>query len=135
MAPSQFKSRTMPTAQQEVISLRRKLTWANKGKSYAWAKYYEEERDANDEAIKYHDKLKSITDQCENTIPVHIKNELIDMMKELKTKIECPICLEVIPTDEMDITRCGHKYHKACIAQVTDNKCPTCRGKLKYAQN
>lgn len=124
----------MPTPQQEIASLKRKLTWANKGKSYAWAKYFEEERTANDEATKYHKKLLSITSDA-GEIPAHIKTELVDMMGELKKKIECPICLELIDTVEMDITRCGHKYHKDCIAiaQANDNKCPTCRKKLKYS--
>jgi hypothetical protein len=122
----------MPSAQQEIASLKRKLSWTKKGKSFAWAKYFEEERHSNDEAIKYHDKLKSITEQAQDGIPTHIKTELIEMTAELKKKIECPICLEIIGTDEMDITRCGHKYHKNCIEQVSNNKCPTCRKKLKY---
>ena len=124
----------MPSPQQEIATLKRKLTWANKGKSYAWAKYFEQERTANDEATKYHKKLLSLTsDTCD--IPAHVKTELIGMMSELKKKIECPVCLELIDTEDMEITRCGHKYHKNCIAtvQANDNKCPTCRKKLKYS--
>ena len=121
----------MPTA-QEVNTLKRQLTYAKKGKSFAWAKYYDEGRQANDTAVRYHKKLKTLT-EANSGIPEHIQTELKEMMDELKKKCECPICLDVIETKDMEITNCGHKYHKECLAKITDNKCPTCRRKLKWS--
>jgi SNF2 family DNA or RNA helicase len=55
----------------------------------------------------------------------------VDNIKELDT---CPICLDDIPTDQIAITKCGHKFCKDCIHEFIeelnirydDIKCPKC---------
>lgn len=53
--------------------------------------------------------------------------------------MECQICLEHIPTDEIGSLDCGHVFHKKCIhehitAHVNEKKidisCPSGCGKL-----
>lgn len=41
--------------------------------------------------------------------------------------IECAICLELIDNDSKTITVCNHIFHKNCLAQIRNNKCPLCR--------
>ena len=55
----------------------------------------------------------------------------VDNIKEVDT---CPICLDDIPTDQIAITKCGHKFCKECIyefmeelnTRYDDIKCPKC---------
>ncbi len=115
-----------------IESLKRKLKYSKKATSFAWSRYYRSQQQANDTAVKHHQKLTALMEQGEQGIPQHIKTELKEMIDELRKTCECPICLEVIQTEDMEITNCGHKFHKECLAKVTTNKCPTCRKKLKW---
>ncbi len=115
-----------------INSLKNKLKYAKKATSYAWSRYYKAQEEANDTAVKHHQKLTALMEQGNEGIPQHIKTELKEMIDELRKTCECPICLEVIQTQDMEITNCGHKFHKECLAKVTTNKCPTCRKKLKW---
>ena len=60
------------------------------------------------------------------------KNEDKDKESEISfLKKECPICLELIETDDYAIlTRCCHKFHEKCIKDwfLTSKsyKCPEC---------
>lgn len=65
----------------------------------------------------------------------YVKNQLIEMSAELKKVWECPICLEFIPKDNLDITPCGHYYCKGCLDLLKKrvnpdgepNRCAVCR--------
>lgn len=42
--------------------------------------------------------------------------------------MECTICLcPVANTRQCHVLTCGHKFHKNCIQQWTQQTCPTCR--------
>lgn len=62
-------------------------------------------------------------------IPEHIKIEYIRMMGKLNIRHDCPICLDTIE-DDNHLTNCGHMFHTACIIQVRNDSCPTCRKQL-----
>ena len=84
-----------------------KINYQKKQTAYAWAKYYQAE-----------------TQQLVQK----------DLMIELKKKIECPICLDIIDPENLGISKCGHKYCKGCLDKQieTTNKCAMCRKTLKY---
>jgi hypothetical protein len=42
--------------------------------------------------------------------PTHVKKEFLEMAQALKKTRECPICLDFIPQDALEITPCGHFY-------------------------
>ena len=118
-------------------ALRVKLNYANKRVSFAWAKYYESvnERLGND----YNNYRRVAPMRDDVSIPQHIKDDIVKMMDELKKHWECPICLEMIKPQELDITNCGHYFCKGCLTQHKANakargaehcNCPNCRRKI-----
>jgi hypothetical protein len=110
--------------------LTRQLAWSKKQTSYAWAKYYESERNALVDNIQhYHVVVKVVS---EETVPEFIRAEMTEMMTQLRKQIECPICLQVIGVEELGIARCGHKYCKTCLGKLkeTTKKCAVCRRKV-----
>ena len=111
-----------------ISQLQNKLRWAKKQTSYAWAKYYEQCNQTHETLVSEHATLTTIQDS-NTSLPQHIINEIEDKMKKLKEQIECPVCLDIIPCGELDITRCGHKYCKECCEKLkqTTHKCAVCR--------
>lgn len=95
--------------------LKRKLDYANKRLKFAWARYYSEVHGHNqNDYIQYVFYRKTI--QTENAgIPVHIKNEMNEMAEKLKKQWECPVCLDFISHEDLEITNCGHFYCKECL--------------------
>lgn len=122
---------------------RRQLTWeeryvrCEKQRRYAWARFYEL---AHNEHNRDYDHYRVIVNVVKNTEELNefVKKQLIEMGAELKKTWECPICLEFIEKDNLDISPCGHYYCKGCFVnlkkQVDDNgfaKCAVCRHKLR----
>lgn len=99
---------------------------------FAWAKYYEAMREGHETAIIYVARNVALT--ADPTLPTHIKAEIEEMAAAMRKQYECPICLEMIASGELDITNCGHKYCKTCLAQLLaqpEPKCACCRKALK----
>lgn len=126
---------TVPTVQ----SLTNKLTFARKQKAFAWAKYYERVNENLHDDTNQYETLTTVVAQP--AIPTHIKTQLKEMATALKKKWECPICLDMIPDGDLDITNCGHCYCKPCLVQlITTSKtqekpkweCAVCRRKHGY---
>jgi len=44
------------------------------------------------------------------------------------TKIECPICLDVVCSSFSIISKCNHAICVDCCKKMKDNTCPMCRG-------
>ena len=95
--------------------LQKKLDWANKRVKYAWAKYYDQVNHALREDHVHYDTLSRVAD--DRSIPEHIKTQLKEMSMALKKKWECPVCLDMIDNEALEITNCGHYYCKYCLAQ------------------
>lgn len=103
----------------------------NKRVAFAWAKYFEATRGRHQSDYTNHRRLIETADK----LPEHIKSEYLDMMKELKKTWECPVCMDMIQPDNLDITNCGHFFCKPCLAtyksqNANDCKCPICRRKI-----
>jgi hypothetical protein len=107
-------------------SLTRKLNWSKKQTSYAWGKYYEQCRERQVSSIEAYQVVSNVPVE---ELPTHLQNEMREYIKKLKIDIECPICLDVINPDNLEITRCGHKYCKTCFntLKTTTKKCAVCR--------
>ena len=61
-----------------------------------------------------------------------------EMAIALKKEWECPVCLDMIASDNLEITNCGHYYCKPCLAQLKQSQktagkekweCAVCRRK------
>jgi hypothetical protein len=116
----------MPT----VATLTRQLNYAVAGRKFAWAKFFEAQRNALTTDIIHYHTLERVV---ENEIPEHLINELKEDMAKLQKKIECPICLEVITPEDLAVSKCGHKYCKGCLETLKEQdnpKCALCRRKL-----
>jgi len=102
---------------------------------FAWAKYFETNRETHDLILHYHARLDRMSKAVgEATLPTHIKAEIEEMAAAMRKQYECPICLDMIESGQLDITNCGHKYCKTCLAQLLtqpEPKCACCRKALK----
>jgi late competence protein required for DNA uptake (superfamily II DNA/RNA helicase) len=116
----------MPTVQ----SLTRQLNYSERGRKFAWAKFFESQREAlTIQTTNY----RTIERVVESEIPEHLVNELKEDMVALRKEIECPICLNIIIPNDLGVSKCGHKYCKDCLEQLKtqhDPKCAMCRRKL-----
>jgi hypothetical protein len=125
-----------------VESLTIKLNYANRRCKYAWAKYYEAiHQNLHDDFIQYERIERVVTEEA---LPVHIKSELKEMASILKKKWECPICIEFIAEDELEITNCGHFYCKGCLENLKNSYkekeedkwcCAVCRKKHGFRED
>ena len=99
---------------------------------FAWAKYYEAMREGHEVAVVFVNRNRALTQ--DPTLPTHIKAEIEEMATAMAKTYECPICLDMIPSGQLDITNCGHKYCKTCLATLLGQaqpKCAVCRKELK----
>ncbi len=105
-----------------------------KQRGFAWAKYYELAHNSNASDYAHYQRIQELMKNSDTGLPQHIKTEFLAMATELKKTWECPICLEFIQPDNLDITPCGHYYCKPCLHTLkaqTEPKCGICRRKLK----
>jgi hypothetical protein len=113
-------------------ALNRRLTNMTKQRAFAWGKYYEA---CNARLTADYNRHRTIVRHTtDDAIPTHIKTEFLAMATELKKTWECPICLDFIQPDNLDITPCGHYYCKGCLHTLKgqpEPKCGICRRKLK----
>jgi len=116
--------------------LRRKLDYANKRVKFAWAKFYEQTNQRLNSAHTHYITYNRVV--AEDAIPEHIKTEMREMAIALKKEWECPVCLDMIASDNLEITNCGHYYCKPCLAQLKQSQktagkekweCAVCRRK------
>lgn len=106
---------------------------------FAWAKFYESNRERHEDILYYHERLETLARRVtaegqSNTLPTHIKQEIEEMAEAMRKSYECPICMEMIQKGQLEITNCGHKYCKTCLEQLVkthDPKCAICRKALK----
>lgn len=106
------------------------LNSMKKQRAFAWAKFYEQVTHAHEFNTQQWNRMDTLRRQAEDAaaeVPKHICDELLEMTSQLKSKIECPICLDVIQAD-LKITMCGHKYCSTCFAAI--DKCAICRKKI-----
>jgi hypothetical protein len=115
---------TVADLKKEVAIANKKAYNNEQRRRFAWAKFYEVINREHEDDVE---TLEILVE----TVPEHIKGELKELYEKLKKKVECPICLETI--HELDLSSCGHKYCKGCLATLKampEPKCAICRKKL-----
>ena len=108
-----------------LAKMTRKFKWA-------YAQYRSEMNDNHRDVYVHYTRVRTIANDV--TIPPHIKAEFLEMSDALKKQWECPICLDFIPSGELDVTQCGHKYCKNCLTTLKaqpDPKCAVCRREMR----
>lgn len=111
-----------------MTTLEQKVIYANKRTAYAWSRYYGQ---VNNELQEAHVRVITYTKIVENVcIPTHIKNEMKEMATVLQKKWECPVCLDMIDSCDLEITNCGHFYCKDCLESW--KKAEEAQGKEKW---
>jgi len=108
--------------------LQRQLAWSKRQTSFAWAKYYESCRLQLVGDIEAYNQIEQLPPET----PDFVLQQLKDFHIALKKKIECPICLETIDPDKLEITKCGHKYCDECLNRLktSTKQCAVCRKKI-----
>jgi hypothetical protein len=123
----------------DVVSLRRSLDYSRKQTAFAWAKFYETTRGRLTADYTMYNRMTTMDARSDTHIPQHIVDELKEMGATIKKTWECPVCIEMIKPENLDITNCGHYFCKEClagvksraVAQNVDCKCPVCRRGIK----
>jgi len=114
-----------------------KIKALEKKSKVGWAKYYGSETIRHNLVRDYIIRMRQLEEEIKKRdaplyekahIPEFVKTEMINMIKELKKEIECPICLIEIKTDEIKFSSCGHKYCNSCLSKI--DKCAICRKKI-----
>ena len=118
-------SRTYSQAEYNALERRRRL---------GWAKYFELLNSQVAMARVVAQPLRNERGQipAKSSLPNHITQEFYDMAVQLNKTYTCPICLDLVDKDTIEITLCGHTFHKECLAnaKAVKNECPTCRKKF-----
>jgi rubrerythrin len=104
----------------------------DKRRRIAWAKYYELEGEQANQTNIIVSSIGRKENGELNLIPKHITEEFYDMATKLNKKYTCPICIDLVDKTTIDITYCGHIFHKECLneSKKSKNQCPMCRKKL-----
>ena len=90
-----------------------------------WAKYFAELESNQERDIIYYEQVKYL--------PVEGMTDFAQLLIKLKASIDCPVCLETIAPDQIEMTACGHKFCKSCLSAIKERpepKCAICRGKI-----
>ena len=108
--------------------------------SFAWAKYYEARGETADYAggiigmLQASGIHRNDAGQLERptTLPAHITAEFMDMAEKLNKEHSCPVCFDLVNSQTIHITWCGHILCKGCIEALPPKpngkkSCPICR--------
>ena len=96
-------------------------------RAFAWGKYYEEVNRNLDADRNTYLTYQNVSEGGE-PLPKHFTEWVESLMSELKKKIECPICLDIIGEGKLKISNCGHKYCESCFERI--DTCAICRKKI-----
>jgi len=108
----------------------RKIQRLVKEKKHAWHQYYNLQRTLFEERQQIVQAATAPPDDPEKQAGA--LELLRRVLEETKHKLECPICLETIPSvREMSVTNCGHHMCSECWTELKRRnrvvKCPQCR--------
>jgi len=96
-------------------------------RAFAWAKYYEQVAQTLDDNRTTYLSYQNVSEGGE-PLPKHFTDWVEGLMIELKKKIECPVCLDIIGEGKLKISNCGHNYCSDCFVKL--DKCAICRKKI-----
>ncbi len=109
----------------EIQMLRNKVNRLDKEKRFAWFKFFEIQRNELSDNLT---QLHQVEEIIRTEIPDFVKNQLTDMMKQLRKKVECPVCFDELNPEQIEFASCGHMYCKDCMPFIKEQKkCAVCR--------
>ncbi len=53
----------------------------------------------------------------------YIVKQFIEIYDEIKSKVECPYCYDILEKDTIHIPKCGHLCCKECYEKIRQNTC------------
>jgi hypothetical protein len=107
-----------------------------KQKKKGWAMFYNEMGQNADNATIIISTIGRDTQgklPAREDIPSHITTQFYDMAVKLNETYTCPVCLELVNKETINISFCGHIFCKDCLEHIkkSDNPlCAICRKKL-----
>ena len=109
---------------------------ASRQTKFAWAMYYQQARDTHlylrqrRTQLNQMNELINATEQGNQQLVLFVK----ELLRQVSVDIQCPICLEDLECDDLQFSKCGHKYCAECLKKLkeTSNKCAICRKKLSF---
>jgi len=94
--------------------------------------YHKAKNDNHDKSLLRYNQLKDIV--VNPFTPDFIIDQLMEMYGSLIKEVSCDSCLDIIQSGQLKITRCNHKFCKACYdRQAVRDSCDICLPKNKYA--
>jgi len=104
---------------------------------YAWGQYFQMRNEIfeNQQNIYQNSELTEVSDE----LGTHLKKFISELYEKSKTYVECSICMDVITSETLDTTPCGHNFHKECMSNLKNHwkglgtksvPCPNCRKDL-----
>ena len=123
---------------------KKELAKQRKQTAYAWGRYYDIEAQFHNAQMAIYNELnESHIPDPEGEYDMfdvgtdHLNKFVSDLYKKAKEQVQCSICLEIIDANDLEITKCGHTFHKNCMTELKKAKsedryvdCPICRTKL-----
>lgn len=119
---------------------------------FAWAQYFNIQHDYHELLLNHYNEYRYIQNEEANYggdwtkesgsgqiegISNHYKKVVQDLYEKAKAQVECSICLETIESKDLEMTNCGHSYHKRCLELFMEANqyeryvpCPECREKV-----
>ena len=112
-------------SKQQLIALVKKTENLRKR---GWAKYFQVQRD-NVEGFR---EIIQEFEYFSEPVPDYFEKTFRELVDKYKHKYECSICLCDMDSDNIDIQKCGHLFHKDCIIMLKKHSslCPLCRKEL-----
>jgi hypothetical protein len=102
-------------------------TNCNKKLSFAWRKYYTLLEETHEKRLSYHNVFLN----AKLDLPLHVQLQLKNYYELIKEQITCPICLEIIESNNVKFTNCGHMYCQRDFEKIKETtQCAVCRATI-----
>ena len=119
---------------------------ANCGKTWnEWRKQVFKAKQGWAVYFKVQERLDNVANVVTNNQPIiqqinnneeidinHLKEQFKEMYDKLRSEVDCPVCMEVMTKDTIQIPTCGHLICKSCydtIRASPRNQCCLCNRK------
>ncbi len=129
----------MPQQARTIEYYKKELAKQRKQTAYAWGRYYDITERFHELHTEIYNQLTEAhipPDDVKETNTEHLNKYVSKLYEKAKEQVECSICLEVINSKDLEITKCGHTFHKTCMTQLKKSSnqryvdCPICRTKI-----
>ena len=112
---------------------------------YAWAQIFNLQSQYHELLLEHYENVENRpvpqngapTEEDNFKLTQHYYKVVQDLYEKAKAQVECSICLEIIESKDLEMTNCGHSYHKRCLDLLMEANqferyvpCPECREKV-----